>query len=72
MFSENDYSKENLAALFFQMLRKHSGDHEENRINANKKLRQEIIQKTLDECKTLMPGATDKHWRLAMSVIAKK
>jgi hypothetical protein len=71
MFSTTDCSKENLGALFFQILRKNSGEHEESRINAYKSLRDSIIKKTLDECKELMPGATDQQWRSAMNLISE-
>lgn len=65
MFSTTDYSKENLAALLYQLLRKHSSPYTDNQVANNKALRQQILKKSMDEAKSLIPGANDDEWRAA-------
>lgn len=72
MFAENNYSKENLAALFYQILRKRSQQYEENQVNSQPKLRQAIINNTLKECKELMPNATNEQWNAAQKHLAQR
>jgi hypothetical protein len=61
-----------LSALFFQVLRKYSGGHSENRVNAYKSLREKIIQDTLAECKQLMPDGTPQQWQSAMNFLSQR
>lgn len=70
MFSKTDCSKDNLAALFFQILRKISASHEEAAVNRSLCLRKKIIEDTKSECHKLMPTATDEQWKDAYAHLA--
>lgn len=72
MFSVTDYSKENLAALLYQLLRKHSSNYSDEQVDRSKKLRQEITGKAMREAKELIPGASSQDWLNASVYLASK
>lgn len=70
MFSATDYSKENLAALIYQLLKKHSANYSDSQVSNNKVLRQGITKKAMSEAKELIPGASSEEWQSASLYLA--
>lgn len=72
MFSVTDHSKENLAALLYQLLRKHSSNYTDEQVDRNKRLREEITRKAMVEAKELIPGASSQDWQNASIYLASR
>lgn len=72
MFSTTDTTKENLAALLFQAIRAKADNYSDERLEHSTELRKSINHSAMQDCKKIIPIATDDDWKEAVTYLGEK